>query len=223
VAGVVDVFAGAGKVHEFRCFFELGARFKLGLDPVFDGFHVVVGGFLDLLDGGRIGLGEVLDQAQQIGAGAGGQRLEFGKAGIRQRDEPGHLHLHTALHVAVLAHDGAQCGKFGGVTAVKRRQGGDGGQAHGAQIVGRAPRSGRGAAADRIACPASTPRNGRNMKLIGSNASPYVRKVRIVMAEKKLDYQFVQENVWADDTTHFQIQPAGQGALPGDGGRRGGV
>ena len=29
------------------------------------------------------------------------------------------------------------------------------------------------------------------MKLIGSLASPYVRKVRIVMAEKKLDYQFV--------------------------------
>jgi hypothetical protein len=67
-----------------------------------------------------------------------------------------------------------------------------------------------------------TPRNGRNMKLIGSNASPYVRKVRIVMAEKKLDYQFVQENVWAM-TPAFQIQPAGQGALPGDGGRRGGV
>ena len=28
------------------------------------------------------------------------------------------------------------------------------------------------------------------MKLIGSLTSPYVRKVRIVMAEKKLDYQF---------------------------------
>ena len=38
------------------------------------------------------------------------------------------------------------------------------------------------------------------MKLIGASASPYVRKVRIVMAEKKLDYQFVHDNVWADDT-----------------------
>ena len=37
------------------------------------------------------------------------------------------------------------------------------------------------------------------MKLIGSLASPYVRKVRIVMAEKKLDYQFVTEDVWASD------------------------
>jgi len=37
------------------------------------------------------------------------------------------------------------------------------------------------------------------MKLIGSLASPYVRKVRIVMAEKKLDYQFELEDVWARD------------------------
>ena len=37
------------------------------------------------------------------------------------------------------------------------------------------------------------------MKLIGSLTSPYVRKVRIVMAEKKLDYQFVAEDVWASD------------------------
>lgn len=34
------------------------------------------------------------------------------------------------------------------------------------------------------------------MKLYGSTTSPYVRKVRIVMAEKKLDYQFVLEDVW---------------------------
>jgi glutathione S-transferase len=37
------------------------------------------------------------------------------------------------------------------------------------------------------------------MKLIGAITSPYVRKVRIVMAEKKLDYQFVLEDVWAND------------------------
>jgi glutathione S-transferase len=37
------------------------------------------------------------------------------------------------------------------------------------------------------------------MKLIGSLTSPYVRKVRIVLAEKKLDYQFVLEDVWASD------------------------
>ncbi len=40
----------------------------------------------------------------------------------------------------------------------------------------------------------------RPMKLIGSLTSPYVRKVRIVMAEKKLDYEFVTEDVWGSDT-----------------------
>ena len=37
------------------------------------------------------------------------------------------------------------------------------------------------------------------MKLIGSLSSPYVRKVRVVMAEKKLDYQLELEDVWAGD------------------------
>src|SRR3954468_20347924 len=37
------------------------------------------------------------------------------------------------------------------------------------------------------------------MKLIGSLNSPYVRKVRIVMAEKRLDYQLELEDVWASD------------------------
>jgi len=37
------------------------------------------------------------------------------------------------------------------------------------------------------------------MKLIGSLSSPYVRKVRIVLAEKKLDYNFVLEDVWGSD------------------------
>ena len=37
------------------------------------------------------------------------------------------------------------------------------------------------------------------MKLIGALASPYVRKVRVVMAEKKLDYQHEPEDVWAND------------------------
>ena len=38
------------------------------------------------------------------------------------------------------------------------------------------------------------------MKLIGALTSPYVRKVRVVMAEKKLDFQLVLEDVWNSDT-----------------------
>jgi glutathione S-transferase len=48
------------------------------------------------------------------------------------------------------------------------------------------------------------------MKLIGSITSPYVRKVRIVMAEKKLDFQFVTEDVWAADTSISVSNPLGK-------------
>jgi glutathione S-transferase len=48
------------------------------------------------------------------------------------------------------------------------------------------------------------------MKLIGSATSPYVRKVRIVMAEKKLDYQLVMEDVWAADSTIMASNPLGK-------------
>ena len=38
------------------------------------------------------------------------------------------------------------------------------------------------------------------MKLYGSRTSPYVRKVRIVMIEKRIECEFVEENVWSADT-----------------------
>lgn len=46
--------------------------------------------------------------------------------------------------------------------------------------------------------------------LIGSFSSPYVRKVRIVLAEKKLDYRFQEDNPWAADTTLPQTNPLGK-------------
>ena len=48
------------------------------------------------------------------------------------------------------------------------------------------------------------------MKIIGSATSPYVRKVRIVMAEKKLDYQLAIEDVWALDTNITASNPLGK-------------
>lgn len=48
------------------------------------------------------------------------------------------------------------------------------------------------------------------MKLIGSTNSPYVRKVRVVMAEKKLDYAFVLENVWTEGTGIAASSPLGK-------------
>ena len=48
------------------------------------------------------------------------------------------------------------------------------------------------------------------MKLIGSHASPFVRKARIVLAEKKIDYQFVLEDVWSPGTSIHTFNPIGK-------------
>jgi glutathione S-transferase len=48
------------------------------------------------------------------------------------------------------------------------------------------------------------------MKLIGSLASPFVRKVRIVLAEKKIDYDFEIDNPWKADAVTAKFNPLGK-------------
>jgi len=48
------------------------------------------------------------------------------------------------------------------------------------------------------------------MKLIGTLTSPYVRKVRIVLAEKKMDYEFVIESPRQAGSTVPSINPLGR-------------
>jgi len=48
------------------------------------------------------------------------------------------------------------------------------------------------------------------MKLIGSLTSPYVRKVRIVFSEKKVDVDLELESVWAADTKIANFNPLGK-------------
>ena len=48
------------------------------------------------------------------------------------------------------------------------------------------------------------------MKLIGANASPFVRKVRVVMAEKRLDFELVIENPWDSATRVPEYNPLGK-------------
>lgn len=48
------------------------------------------------------------------------------------------------------------------------------------------------------------------MKLLGSHTSPYARKVRVVMSEKKLEYLFELEDVWAPGTQIQQFNPLGK-------------
>jgi glutathione S-transferase len=47
------------------------------------------------------------------------------------------------------------------------------------------------------------------MKLIGSLTSPYVRKVRVVLAEKKLDHQFETEDPWSSEAL-LKMNPLGK-------------
>jgi len=48
------------------------------------------------------------------------------------------------------------------------------------------------------------------MKLIGSHTSPYTRKVRIVLAEKKIEYEFVVDSPWANDSKVPDYNPLGK-------------
>lgn len=48
------------------------------------------------------------------------------------------------------------------------------------------------------------------MKLIGSLTSPYVRKVRIVLAEKKLDYELILDDPWGDNPIIKTYNPIGK-------------
>jgi len=48
------------------------------------------------------------------------------------------------------------------------------------------------------------------MKLIGSLTSPYVRKVRIVLAEKKIEYELIVDNPWSADNQVSQYNPLGK-------------
>ena len=45
------------------------------------------------------------------------------------------------------------------------------------------------------------------MKLIGSRNSPYVRKVRVLLAEKNIAFEFVEEDVWKADTKMARYNP----------------
>ena len=48
------------------------------------------------------------------------------------------------------------------------------------------------------------------MKLLGSLTSPYVRKARAVLAEKKIDYEFVLDSPWVDGSSVTRHNPLGK-------------
>ena len=48
------------------------------------------------------------------------------------------------------------------------------------------------------------------MKLIGSNTSPFVRKVRVVLAEKKIECELVIDSPWTPDSEVPNYNPLGK-------------
>ena len=48
------------------------------------------------------------------------------------------------------------------------------------------------------------------MKLVASKTSPYARKIRVILAEKKLAFEFVPENVWDPATRILDFNPLGK-------------
>lgn len=48
------------------------------------------------------------------------------------------------------------------------------------------------------------------MKLIGSHTSPFARKVRIVLAEKKIEYEFEIDSPWLEASKVPSINPLGK-------------
>jgi hypothetical protein len=82
MAGVVDVFAGAGKVHELAGALQLGTGFELGLDPVLDALTSWLVVFsISLMAAASASL-KLLDQPRASKCVHLAQRLEFGEAGI---------------------------------------------------------------------------------------------------------------------------------------------
>ena len=57
------------------------------------------------------------------------------------------------------------------------------------------------------------------MKLIGSRTSPYVRKIRVILAERQVAHDFLEENAWKAETTVPRYNPLNKvPALQLDGG-----
>ena len=50
----------------------------------------------------------------------------------------------------------------------------------------------------------------RNLRLIASTTSPYARKVRIVMSEKRIECELEITDVWSPDTTISKSNPLGK-------------
>ena len=48
------------------------------------------------------------------------------------------------------------------------------------------------------------------MKLIGNYTSPYVRKISVILLEKGITFEFVNDNPWTSESTTPHYNPLGK-------------
>jgi hypothetical protein len=169
VREVVDVLGGAGEVDELGGRGDLRVAGEALAQPVLDRLHVVVGRRLERLH--ALGIGEREPRGGLVEGIARGLR-EGGKGGecafVGQRLQPLDLDAHPLADEGELAEVLLQRAGLRGIAPVERRKGGEGrGHFYHLNYTRRFPRS---------PC----------MKLVASKTSPYARKVRVILAEKKL-------------------------------------
>ena len=124
MARVVDVFARAGKVHEFARLGEFFVVRDLFLDPVFHGLDVVVGARFDRLDRFAVAFREVVGKTAQEGLAVGADGREFFKAGFGKRDQPFDFYTHARIHEGRFGKDAAKDFALTGIAAVDGAQSG---------------------------------------------------------------------------------------------------
>jgi len=128
IAEVVDVFRGAGEVHELQRRGQFLVVAQALLDEVLHRLDVVVGGGLDFLDPDGILDREVRGQRPQASGGRLRKRGQLHDAILcGQRQQPFHLDLHAGVDQAVLRQDRTQRIDLAGIAAVNRGQGEEGG------------------------------------------------------------------------------------------------
>ncbi len=104
-------------VLEYR--FQLFVAGDLLLQEVFHGFHVVVGGPLNLLDLLRFGLAEIGHNGIQLLMGLFAEGRHFGDVGVfAQALQPAHFHRDAAVNQAKFAENRAQISGFAAVAAI---------------------------------------------------------------------------------------------------------
>jgi hypothetical protein len=128
---IVDVFRGAAEMYELADAHHFGIARQTILQPVFHGFHVMIGAGLDGLDGFRVGNRETGNDTVQFGdRGAREHRAFADFCRLRERLEPLDFDANPVAYEAVFGEMDAQAFDFGCVASVKRRKCGKCGKGH---------------------------------------------------------------------------------------------